>query len=407
MFKNNRNLKTFGFILVCLSLVLFFMFYSTLKSVNLKVETNNPDNLVTVVYDDIKSSTSNSTTTYTITVSKIGDKEVTSATDSFVVYVMTTDKDDDFKVDLFKVNVHTGDEIRLYYMLKQTSNGANQYVTIGVEDDNAVYLDYHVQGDAYLANIAKQKTRNIYVLIGAIASALIGAAFLIIRYFNMKKEKEKAKNAITEYISDPTNKCPNTLLKQDLIYRNTKIAVYDESVFDPKDNPDITVIDYFKMVYFFTDLELPTDENIRPISEVDSEELANMINECYGKQKTRFNEINGLKNRGIYDKELWLGYYVEDKLVGVIIGDNDTRNKESSIEQLAVLPEYRNQGYATKLVLNYLHNVKNKTSISTVFARCDTATDPRGIFKRCGYDKEYHWYVINALDKEKVKKIEK
>ena len=161
------------------------------------------------------------------------------------------------------------------------------------------------------------------------------------------------------------------------------------------------------MVYRPVEANLEVSGDIRNISNIDASEIVKVINDGYGKERVRLSEINVLKNRNVYDKDLWLGYYEDDKLVAVLIGDNDPKVKESSLEQLVVLKEYRNQGIASKLVLDYLSIASKKAKICTIFTRCDTETNPINIFKRANYTDEYHWYVFNAIDRDKVTLINK
>ena len=125
---------------------------------------------------------------------------------------------------------------------------------------------------------------------------------------------------------------------------------------------------------------------------------------CSFRRLGYLNDIDALKSRNTYHKDLWLGLYEEENLVGILIGDIDNQIKEGSIEYLAVLPEYQNMGFGKKLVNHALSLMKGYAKICTVFSRSDNNYHTLELFKSCDFSEEFHWFVINKVDYDKLNK---
>lgn len=398
MFKNNRSLKTFGIILIIFAFVLVYMFYSNYSQTKGDFSLGDDAIQEEINFSKVEKQTgTNNQVNYIIT----------DANNDSIKYNIPGFASGDFKYDLFTSKVVVGDTVKLYIMYKDDSSKI--YYVIGVEavvaEENNVFLDYKTESDNYKTQIEKTRTTAFITLgVGGVC-LLAGIAFLVIRFFNMKKEQEAYKQSLIDYTNAPTKVCPNTYYKKESIYNNSKIACFGADQFDPLDNPNITKIDYVKMAYHFTDLELPRTSAVKDVSQIDTQALVDLVNASYGKEKYKLNDIESLKAKAIYSPGLWLGYYEEDELVGLLIGDFDSKVKEASIEQIVVKENYRRQGKATSLVYEFLARVKEKAYVATVFARCDVKglPNPVDLFRHCGYGEEYHWYVINRADKDIVK----
>lgn len=391
MFKNNRQLKTIGIILIIFSFVLVYMFYSNIKQVYAKYNLGDDAIVVNINLKEFKEeSATNGSINYVIYASE----------NESVKYMVPTFAQSEFKLSDFKEGVNVGDSLTLKIMFEDTTNKINYL--IGVETIDTTYLDYNKVTSIYNEQMVKVK-RSAYITLGAaIVCLALGVTMLIIRVFNLKKEQENAKNAIDEYVNNPTSACPSTYFKKDSIYNNSKISVFSEDEFVAEANKDITKIEYVKMAYHFTDLDLPKSESIKEVSVLKEEELVSLVNECYGKEKYKVSDLYNLKSKAVYEPKLWLGYYEGEELVGLLIGDLDRRIKEASIEQIVVKPNYRRQGLATHLIYFFLNEVKPDARVATVFARSDASIDPTSLFRHCGYDGEYHWYFVNKADRDKV-----
>lgn len=126
-------------------------------------------------------------------------------------------------------------------------------------------------------------------------------------------------------------------------------------------------------------------------------ELADMINRSYAHSEIRVSPayVSGLSATQVYCPELWIGAVSDGKLIGSVLCDFDTEVGEAIIEWLQVLPEYRGRGIASALVCKALKTMSRFADFATVSGECDNITNPESVYRRCGFEGEDVWHILN------------
>ena len=352
--KQRKSFKTYGILLIVLGFLFMYMAYTNYRSYSLAVTTGNDAEMVNVNFKKISES-STSGISYVIT---CNDNE-----NEYHIY--TAFGNEFFEHDDFVTNVSDGDSITLYLLYSSSTTN----VVSGIEKDGMQFMDRNGVENEYLSSMKSLGKKIVIFIVVSVVLVLGGAALFIIRAIDAKKMKQDLIEEDNKYLASPTAMLPSTRLRSQNILNNPKIKVLSEGEFGDKYN-NTKYLDYYKVVNRFEN-EYETSELIKNISEVNSEEIVNVINKAFGKEKVSVNDIDALKSRNTYHKDLWLGLYEEENLVGILIGDIDNQIKEGSIEYLAVLPEYQNMGFGKKLVNHALSLMKGYAKICTVFSRSD------------------------------------
>lgn len=385
--RQKRSFKTYGIILIIVGFLLMYMAYSNYRSYSLPVTTGDKVQTVTVKYKEINA---NSTQGISYDIKPTEGSEVYQIYDSF--------GKEFFEYDAFKDGVTEGDEITIYVLYK---NG-NNHVVSGIEKGETVYLDRAKVEDSYMASMKSLGKRIIIFIVISVVAVAGGAVLFVLRAIDDKKAKQDVIDEANKYIDSPTKSLPGTRSRADVILSNPKIKVLSQDDFGPKFE-DGKYLDYVKCVNRLNE-EYESGYDIRNISSLSNEEIVDIINLAFGKQKVSAADLTGFKSRFSYNKDYWIGLYEDEKLVGVLVGDLDTSIGEASIEYLAVIPEYQRKGYGKALVKNLLNLAKEKAKIVTVFTRADNPNHVIELFNACGFGEEYHWYVLNKQEYERLNK---
>lgn len=205
--------------------------------------------------------------------------------------------------------------------------------------------------------------------------------------------------SIKEYKSNPckVSSIPYWKAKSISIPSNMKIVHNRE--FDTKLLEKYYDREFFRLVHYLKDIPAFHVSGImfETISPDRSGELANMINSSYMHSKICVTEdyVKSLTTMKVYCPELWIGAVSDRKLVGSIICDLDLEVGEAIIEWLQVLPEYRGRGIATALVCKALRIMSAFADFATVSGECDNITNPEGVYRKCGFEGNDVWHILN------------
>lgn len=128
-----------------------------------------------------------------------------------------------------------------------------------------------------------------------------------------------------------------------------------------------------------------------------NDELAEMINDSYAHSGicVSADDIKSLTKTPVYCPELWIGAFFNGKLIGSILCDFDIEVGEAVIEWLQVLPEYRCRGIASALVCKALKTMSGFSDFATVSGECDNITNPERVYRKCGFEGDDVWHILN------------
>lgn len=204
--------------------------------------------------------------------------------------------------------------------------------------------------------------------------------------------------SIEEYKQNPcgTLSIPYWKATDMIIPDNIKIIHnknYDESLLK-----EYTDKQFFRLIHRLKDIPDFSNNNFayEVLSKEKTNELADMINASYSHTDVFVSAdyIKGLTETKVYFPELWIGAFDNNKLVGSIICDLDTKIGEGIIEWLQVLPEYRGRGIAPSLVCKALKILKPNADFVTVSGECDNSTNPENIYRKCGFVGNDIWHIL-------------
>lgn len=128
-------------------------------------------------------------------------------------------------------------------------------------------------------------------------------------------------------------------------------------------------------------------------------ELSNLINNSYTHTDVcvSVDYIENLTKLKVYCPDLWIGAFINNKLVGSIICDYDAEIGEGIIEWLQVLPNYRGKGIGSSLVCEALYKMGKFAEFVTVSGECDNSTNPEKVYRKCGFTGNDVWHILTQI----------
>ena len=185
--------------------------------------------------------------------------------------------------------------------------------------------------------------------------------------------------------------------KSMIIPSNMKIV--HSSEFDEKFLDNFLDKSFFRLIHDLSNIPEfnVTGIEFGVISSSRMDELTDMINCSYAHSKIRVSTdyIRSLTTTQVYCPELWIGAFLNGKLIGSILCDFDIEVGEAIIEWLQVLPEYRGRGIASALVCTALKAVSNFADFATVSGECDNITNPERVYRNCGFEGDDVWHILS------------
>lgn len=125
-------------------------------------------------------------------------------------------------------------------------------------------------------------------------------------------------------------------------------------------------------------------------------EYADHINSCYDDIGILESELYRYTMRPVYNAKLWIA--VKDKQSGTIvatgIAELDREIDEGVLEWIQVSEEYRRCGLGFYLVSELLWRMRCLASFATVSGRCNNATNPERLYRKCGFIGTDVWHVL-------------
>ncbi len=156
---------------------------------------------------------------------------------------------------------------------------------------------------------------------------------------------------------------------------------------------------FFRLIHNLSNIpELNIPEiKLEVIQSNRTNELVDMINSSYAHSGIRVSEdyVRSLTATQVYCPELWIGAFLDRKIIGSIICDFDIEVGEAIIEWLQVLPEYRGRGIASALTCKALKKMSIFADFATVSGECDNMTKPERVYRYCGFEGNDVWHILN------------
>ena len=153
---------------------------------------------------------------------------------------------------------------------------------------------------------------------------------------------------------------------------------------------------FFKLLRRMIDIEKPVLDNGYELVCCEASEYAEHIADCYDDMGISSEELANYQTHTVYDHELWIAVREcgQNTIVASGIAELDADIKEGVLEWIQVSPEYRGKGLGKFIVNELLWRMKNKAEFVTVSGKVNNPTNPRGLYKACGFADEEIWHVM-------------
>lgn len=153
---------------------------------------------------------------------------------------------------------------------------------------------------------------------------------------------------------------------------------------------------FFKLIHRMNDIEKPVWDNRYEMVCCEVSEYAKHIAGCYSDIGISTEALLDYQTHTVHDGNLWIA--VTERGQNIIIASGiaevDTDIKEGILEWIQVSPEYRGKGLGKFIVSELLWRMKDKADFVTVSGKVDNPTNPRDLYKACGFCGEEIWHVM-------------
>ena len=140
--------------------------------------------------------------------------------------------------------------------------------------------------------------------------------------------------------------------------------------------------------YHFADAVLPDDIHI----------ISEFISNCYAHIKPSEMTVLSWTKEPVFDLSLWV-WLLDDNNNKIALGiaDFDSSILEGALEWIQVHPDYRGLGAGQFIVEELLNRLKSKASFVTVSGEADNLTKPERLYRKCGFDGDSVWWVLERI----------
>ena len=157
---------------------------------------------------------------------------------------------------------------------------------------------------------------------------------------------------------------------------------------------------YFRVKHDLNDLA-PINFDYDTIAiDYQAKQLCEMINVSYSHENIAISEKDILqwKKHETFREDLCVYMNANSGAMAASgIAEYDETCREGIIEWVQVLPEYRKTGLGEKIVIALLNRLKNiGADFVTVSGNLDNASDPLGLYRKCGFTGNDVWYVCRG-----------
>ena len=153
---------------------------------------------------------------------------------------------------------------------------------------------------------------------------------------------------------------------------------------------------YFRLIHDLKGLAKPVLPQGYSLCTASLSEYAAHISSCYEGIGITEEELRSYTTRPVYDTALWLA--VKDDQTGNIvatgIAELDREIGEGILEWIQVSQDYRRKGLGRYIVSELLWRMKGKAGFATVSGQCNNATNPEGVYRKCGFTGSDVWHIL-------------
>ena len=153
---------------------------------------------------------------------------------------------------------------------------------------------------------------------------------------------------------------------------------------------------YFRLIHNLKGLAEPVLPQGYSLCTATLFEYAAHISSCYEEIGITAEELHGYTLRPVYDTSLWLA--VKDDHTGIIvatgIAELDREIGEGVLEWIQVSQNHRGKGLGRYIVSELLWRMKDKANLVTVSGRCNNATNPEKLYRKCSFTGNDVWHIL-------------
>ena len=156
---------------------------------------------------------------------------------------------------------------------------------------------------------------------------------------------------------------------------------------------------YFRLIHDLKGLAKPVLPQGYSLCTASLSEYAAHISSCYEGIGITEEELRSYTTRPVYDTDLWL--VVKDDQTGNIvatgIAELDREIGEGILEWIQVSQDCRRKGLGRYIVSELLWRMKGKAGFATVSGQCNNATNPEGVYRKCGFTGKDVWHILRKV----------
>lgn len=199
------------------------------------------------------------------------------------------------------------------------------------------------------------------------------------------------------YIANPcgASSLPYWKEKQ-MVVPDNMIILHDKD-FNESNFIDYNDEQYFRLKHNLINVNKPALSNNFEVCSATLPDFAKHINKCYKGSKLTVAELESYCKRKVYSQELWIA--VKDcknnKIVGTGIAELDMEIGEGVLEWIQVSEKYRGKGIGKFIVNELLQRMKGKASFATVSGQVNNSTNPKALYKKCGFEGNDIWHIMH------------
>lgn len=198
------------------------------------------------------------------------------------------------------------------------------------------------------------------------------------------------------YLANPCKASSLPFWKTNLINIPENMKIVLEEDLQSIDTQEYLDERYFKLVHCMNDIEKPVLDSRYELVCCEVSKYAEHIAACYDDVRISDEELMSYQTHTVYDKDLWIAVREcgQNTIIASGIAEADTDIKEGILEWIQVSPGYRARGLGKFIVNELLWRMKDKADFVTVSGKVDNTTNPRGLYKACGFSSEEIWHVM-------------
>ena len=202
---------------------------------------------------------------------------------------------------------------------------------------------------------------------------------------------------LQDYLRDPCGALSIPYWKSKTVQVPPFMRIVHQRDFDAAAYATYTDEPYFRLKHDLRTIA-PADGRFRcrRAEEDDLPLLAEIINRSYTDLSVTVAQLAGDRATPAYDADLWLIALdgATGSPVGCGVADFDPEAREGVLEWIQVLPEHRGRGAGQFIVNELLLRMAGKADFATVSGKVNNATNPEGLYRRCGFAGEDVWHIL-------------